>query len=186
MIAPTDFRPESPAGRLLASLQRHLPHHAPVELRQFIRMARINAADVTELVDFLDHHEDALTRARSAVPSGYLPLAHVLSVTAAGSMAKPTCAACGRATFFLPHIAADGRWCSPCVSRHRTCTSCGTVGTVRHLISEGPVCSPCLRRLRNPRGPKGPPRPKTTTVVRREPCSICGKVSPVAREDTVR
>lgn len=173
MIEPTDFQSNSPAGRLLASLQRHVPHHDTVELRQVVRMARINIADITDLVDFLDGHADALTRVQSAVPAGYLPLAHVLSVTTSVSVAKPTCAACGRATFFLSHVADDGRWCSRCVSRNRTCASCGTAGAVRYMIFEGPVCSPCHRRLRNP------PRPKATNGARREPCSICGKVSPV-------
>jgi hypothetical protein len=87
--------------RLLVALQRRLPQHSAGRLRQFVRMAQIGAREAGELAGFLDRHEDALTRSRSAVPAAFPSLAHVLSVSAGVIVAKPTCAGCGRATFFL-------------------------------------------------------------------------------------
>jgi hypothetical protein len=148
--------------RLLVALQRRLPQHSAAQLLQFVRMAQIDAREAYELARFLDRHEDALTRPRSAVPAAFPPLAHVLSVSAGAVVAKPTCSGCGRATFFLPHGTPEGRWCSSCAARQRPCARCGSVGAARKVTAQGHFCSACLRRSRL------------------EPCSICGKVCRVS------
>ncbi|WP_143267199.1 hypothetical protein [Amycolatopsis thailandensis] len=152
------------------------------ELRLLLHSTRIAPEEIPDLVAFLDGHDDALTVARSSVPAAYFPLAHLLSVHSGVDVAQPECSACGHATFFLPHIAADGRWCARCVGRLTRCWRCGTSGGRQTITPEGPICSPCRRGLRSP--PRARAKPKKAEARRRRctylPCALCGKVSRVA------
>jgi len=174
MTTSTHAVPELPAttDRVLGALARHLPQHSMAGLRLYLRMARVDTGDLPELAVFLEQHDDALTISRSAVPAGYPPLAHVLSVTTGTPVATPRCAACGRATFFLPHLALDGRWCMACVHQRRPghrrrvcepCAFCTKVSRVQARWPRGAVGLCCYHKV----------------LQSRTPCGGCGRILPL-------
>jgi hypothetical protein len=168
-------------GELVAALHARLPHVGSRELHLAVRRAQLETGDVADLIVFLRAHEDAFSVPRSLVPTGFLSVAHVLSVTSNAAIATPFCARCRRSTYFLPTESDGGRVCMPCAELLHPCVDCGATGRARHRTPRGRLCPECRHLELYP-----PLRPRRLLVPRhlkkRVECVLCQEMrQPTAR-----